>query len=391
MKKMNFLEKIKKSISEFRGLGIIGGASGISNAIGAIFWFVMASVLGTENYGEVSYLIAIGIIASRISLIGATNSLMVFIPKGVDVQIPIYIISISASVITSIVVFFAFLNNPGISLYIIGFVVFTLITSDLLGRKSYTEYAKYSISQKILLVILATSLYFAIGFDGVILGIAISFLPYIFKIVKDVKNKKINFSVLKSKKGFIFNNYLLDLSNAFNGSLDKIIIAPLLGFALLGNYQLGIQFLSILTIIPGMVFQYTLPLDATGNANKMLKKLLIVFSVFLAIISILLAPIILPELFPEYNEAIEIIQIVSITVIPSTIIITYISKFLGMGKSKIVLIGSGVFLSVQIPGIIILGEHIGINGAAFAIVLGYSVQAVYFIIVDRKIRNPLIE
>jgi len=380
---MKFLEKIRKLIFEFKGLGIIGIASSTSNVIGAIFWFVMASLLGTEYYGEISYLIAIAIIASRISLVGAPNSLMVFIPKGINIQVPIYIISLSASILTSLVVFLVFLNSPEISLYIIGFVIFTLVTSDLLARKSYKEYAKYIISQKIILVSLSSSLFFAIGFQGVVFGIAISFFPYIFKIINDVKNQKIDFTILKSKRGFILNSYLLDLSNAFNGSLDKIIIAPLLGFALLGNYQLGIQFLSVLTIIPVMVFQYILPLDASGNSNKILKKLLIIFSVCLAIISVLLAPIILPVLFPEYNESIEIIQIVSITVIPATIVITYVSKFLGRGNSKIVLIGSGIFLGIQIPSIIIFSENFGINGAASAIVLGHSVQALYFFLIDQ--------
>ena len=384
---MKTWNEIKKYFVNFRGLGIIGGASGITNAIGAIFWFLMASLLGTENYGEISYLIAIGVIASRISLVGATNSLLVFIPKGINIQIPIYIISITSSILTSIIVFFVFLNNPSVSLYIVGFVIFTLITSEALGRKSYSGYAKYIISQKLLLVSLSTSLFFIIGFEGVIYGIALSFFPYVIKIITDVRNKEIDFSVLKSKKGFIMNNYLLDLTNAFNGSLDKIIIAPLLGFALLGNYQLGVQFISILAIIPAMVFQYTLPMDASGNSNKILKKLLIIYSVVITIITILLAPIIVPILFPDFSEAIEIIQIISISVIPSTITITLISKYLANAQSKIVLIGSGIYLGVQIPSILVLGNQFGINGAAVAIILGHSVQAIYFLIIDNFSKN----
>ena len=384
---MKTWNEIKKYVLNFKGLGIIGGASGITNVIGAIFWFLMASLLGTENYGEISYLIAIGIIASRISLIGATNSLLVFIPKGINIQIPIYIISITSSILTSIIVFFVFLNNPSVSLYIVGFVIFTLITSEALGRKSYSGYAKYIISQKLLLVCLSTSLFFIIGFEGVIYGIAISFFPYVIKIITDVRNKEIDFSALKSKKGFIMNNYLLDLTNAFNGSLDKIIIAPLLGFALLGNYQLGVQFLSILAIIPAMVFQYTLPMDASGNSNKTLKKLLIIYSIFITIITILLAPIIVPLLFPDFSEAVEIIQIISISVIPSTITITLISKYLGNAQSKIVLIGSGIFLGVQIPSILVLGNQFGVNGAAIAIILGHSAQAIYFLIVDNFLKK----
>ena len=33
-----------------------------------------------------------------------------------------------------------------------------------------------------------------------------------------------------------------DLTSTFHGEIDKIIVAPMLGFALLGNYQLSIQF-----------------------------------------------------------------------------------------------------------------------------------------------------
>ena len=95
--------------------------------------------------------------------------------------------------ITSLILFFVFLYDVGISLYVIGFVVFTLIISDLLGRKQYKSYAKYLISQKIILIILSVSLYHIIGLTGVILGIAISFLPYSFVIYKEFKNSKIDF------------------------------------------------------------------------------------------------------------------------------------------------------------------------------------------------------
>ena len=219
--------------------------------------------------------------------------------------------------------------------------------------------------------------------QGIILGIAISFFPFGFLIYKEFKNTKMDFSLVSSRVGFIFNNYLLDLTNAFNGSLDKLIIAPLLGFGLLGNYQLGIQFMVILHLVPGIIFQYTLSHDATGNQNKLLKKSIILFSILLAFLSIILAPIVLPILFPKFTEAIEIIQIMSISVIPATITTTYISKFLGMDKSKIVIIGSGLYLGVQIPAILILGAIWGVNGAAISIVIASIIQAIYFILIGR--------
>ncbi len=383
----NLWKKLVELITRFKGLTILGSASGIVNVMGAIFWFFMASILGASHYGEITYSIAIASIAAKISLLGSANTIMVYSAKGVKIQPPMFFISIIASFIASMVLFFVFLTDISVSLYAIGFVVFTLVTSDLLGRKYYSLYAKYLILQKSLLVVLAVGLYYIIGVEGVILGIALSFFPFGYIIFKEFKDNKLDFSVIKNRYRFITNNYLLDLSDAFVGSLDKIIILPIIGFVLLGNYQLGIQFFALLTILPNLVYQYTLPHDATGNSNKLLKKMIIILAVIISLLSIFLAPILVPGLFPEYSASVEIIQIISMTVIPATITVTYISKFLGMAKSSIVLISSGIYLAVQIPSLIIFTNLYGVNGAAAAIVLSYTIQAIYFIIVDRKFKN----
>ena len=377
------LKKITKFIEKFKDLSSLGLGIGIANAMGGIFWFFMAALLGTEKYGEVSYLISIGIIASMISLIGSGNTITVYGAKGVKIQPPIFLIVILSSIITSTILFFIFVNDFSVSLYVIGYAIFMLITSDLLGKKLYRKYSKFIIIQKILMIALAIGLFYVFGIQGIVLGIAISFFPFGFLIYKEFKNSKMDFSLVSSRVGFIFNNYLLDLTKAFNGSLDKLIIAPMLGFALLGNYQLGVQFIALLHIIPGIVFQYTLSHDATGNPNKSIKKIIILFSFFVAFLSIILAPILLPIIFPKFVEAIEIIQIMSIAIIPATVITTYISKFLGTVQSKIVLIGSGLYLGVQIPSILILGTIWGVNGAAVSIVIANTIHAIYFMLIDR--------
>lgn len=136
------------------------------------------------------------------------------------------------------------------------------------------KYSKLILVQKGLFVTLALVFYHLIGFQGVIWGIAISFLPFVIIIFKTFKIEKIDFSILKNKYRFIVNSYLLDLANAFNGSLDKIIIAPILGYVLLGNYQLGIQFIALLGIFPGIFYQYILPYDTSGNSTKTIKKII---------------------------------------------------------------------------------------------------------------------
>ena len=384
---MKILEKIKTFYQNFRGLTTMGAATFISNGLGGLFWFYMASLMGTEGYGQVSYFIAIAVIGSRISLLGFVNPMMVYSAKGVKIQPPIYLITILSSIITSLILFFVFLYDAGLSLYVIGFVTFTLVTSDLLGRKQYKTYAKYLISQKIILIILAICLYHAIGLTGVILGIAISFLPYSFMIYKEFKNTKIDLSLIRSRTKFVTNTFANDLSEMFGGYLDKLIVAPMLGFVLLGNYQLGIQFMLVFQIVPVMFYHYLLPKDARDESNTNLRKYIMLFSIIICILAIILSPVVIPILFPEFTESVPVIQILSVAIIPFTASAILNSKFFGMEKTKFVLVGSIILVSVQIPSIIALTTLYGINGAAVSILLANTSQAIYLILSDKIYQN----
>jgi len=60
-------DKFRSFFTRFRDLTTLGFSTVISNAISGIFWLFIASLLGTENYGEVSYLIAISHVVLAIS------------------------------------------------------------------------------------------------------------------------------------------------------------------------------------------------------------------------------------------------------------------------------------------------------------------------------------
>ena len=375
--------QLKIITNKFRDLSLYSIGTLVTNGIGGIFWLYMASLLGTESYGEISYIISIGIMAGTISLAGMPNLLIIYGAKNIKIQSTVILIGLISSGIVASIIFFVVDNNITISLYIIGYVIFTLVTAELIGQKLFSKYSKIIIIQKIMLVIFSIALYHLIGLQGIVLGIAISFLVFILMIYKTFKQVKIDFPTLKSKYKFSINSFLLDISNAFNGSLDKIIIAPILGFSLLGNYQLGLQFIGLLYLIPGMLFTYILSHDASGNSTKSVKKMIIIISIIFALLSIILSPIFLPILFPQFTEAIVVIQIMSVSIVPSAIVSTYISKYLGSENSKIVIIGSGLYLSTQIVSIIVLGNMYGLNGVALSVVISSLVHVVYFIIIDR--------
>jgi len=374
--------KIKRISSGIKGLTTIGASDITGSAIGVIFWFYIASLLGAEHYGELAYFISIASIASTVSLLGTENVISVYIPKKVQVESTIYLLTIIIGIIAALILFFIF-SDVGISVYVLGTIVIGLGLSEILAKRIYSSYAKYLITQKILMVILSIGLYYIVGVDGVLLGIGMSFFPYLIRIYKGFKETKIDFSIFRPRIGFMINSYLLNLSGTFTGSIDKVIIVPLVGFVLLGNYHLGIQFIAILTILPSIVYKYVLPRDAGGISNTRLKQATVVMSIGLAILGITLSPIIIPIMFQEYKEAIEIVQIMSISVIPSTINLMYVSKFLAAEKNRIVLISSGIHLGSLILFIFLFVETFSINGVALALVLAISIESIYYYTVDK--------
>ena len=380
------LDKIKKFVEKFRDLTSMGSATVVASAISAIFWFYMASILGTEHYGEISYFISISTLASVISLIGFGNALLVYPAKDVKIQPPVYFIALISSMITSSILFLIF-YNIGISLYVIGYVIFALVGGDLLGRKFYKNYSKILVIQKILMVLLAIGLYYLVGYQGVILGIGLSFLPFGVLMYRVFRKTKIDFSLVKSRFSFIINSYALDISRIFSGSIDRLIVAPLFGYGLLGNYQLGLQLFSVLSILPIVVYQYILPQDASGNPNKKLKQVTVIISFIFAVLSITLSPFVIPALFPKFTEAVGVIQIVSVAIIPYTIIQMYVSQFLGNTNSKVVLSASIVYLIVQVTTIIPLGKIVGIGGIAMSFVLAQTAELVYLFIMNRVMQK----
>jgi O-antigen/teichoic acid export membrane protein len=233
------------------------------------------------------------------------------------------------------------------------------------------------------MVVLSIGLYYLIGIDGIILGLGLALFPYLIRIYHTFKKTAIDFSVLRPRWGSYTESFILNISLAFKGSIDKIVIGQMVGFTLLGNYQLGFQLLGIMNMLPIIVFSYILPHDAGGTPNKKLKRLVILSAVGIAIMGIVLAPIIIPHIFPNYIDVVEVIQIFSISVIPFTISMIFMSEFLGDEKIRIVLVGNVIFIVIMVSSIIILGNMFGINGIALSMVLADSAEVIFYFIIKR--------
>ena len=71
----------------------------------------------------------------------------------------------------------------------------------------------------------------------------------------------------------------MKLLNIVRSQVDKIIIVPLIGFEIVGNYVLALQVVVILTILPTIIYKYTLPHDASGDDTKRVKMLTFICAV----------------------------------------------------------------------------------------------------------------
>ena len=376
---------IKDSIIGKKGLLSIGFADIVGSVISGLFWLYIASQLNPEIYGELIYFISIAGLAQMVSLFGSSNALTVYTAKNVKIQSTLFVISILAAAI-SLAIITIFLNRIDAGLLAVGFVVFSLVNSVILGKKLFVKYSKLVLSQKILTLILGIGLYFVFDVYGIIYGLALSYIPHLVIFVKEFSRTKIDFTLLKPRKGFIINNYVMSLTAGLGGTVDKLIIAPVLGFALLGNYSLAAQMLTMMMMFSAVIYKYLLPFDASGEPNKKIRQIALVISIIITILGVTILPNVIDWLFPKFIDAKDAIQIMSLGVVPGTISILYGSKFLGMEKSKIVMIPKLVSLVVEIGGFLYFGPIYGIIGLAWVIVTTVTWEAIFALIMNRTLK-----
>lgn len=369
---------------KIKDLSSIGIADVIGSAISALFWFYLATLIEPNTYGEIHYLLSIASIASTVSLLGATQSLLVFSAKNVQIQATLYLLNLIIGTISAIIISFI-VKDPSVGLIVIGYLVFSLAYSDVLGKKYFKTYTKYILIQKILMVSLSIGFFFLFGKEAIIIGMAISFFIGIVRIIHGFRETKIDFQLFRKKFKFISFNYANSVTGVLWGSLDKIIIAPMFGFALLGNYSLGMQFFALLLILPAIVGKYLIPQESSGQENKKLKKIIILTSVGISLLGTFFGPEIVSLVFPKFLEAGSIIRIISLGVVPTTIIMTYRSKFLANEKGNYILISGIIRTGTMILSIAVFGSIFGIEGIAVGIVLSAISAMIYSIIVGEKL------
>ena len=365
-----------KKINDLLSLSIANiGGSGLT----AVFWFIVAALLIPSEYGQIQYFISMAGLAYTISLFGTSEVISVYTAKKIELQSTLILISLITGIIASVVILFLF-SKIEISFLLIGFIINDIALGYLLGNKFFSKYSKYVITQKGLTFGLGITLYFIFGVDGILYGLALSYIHFTILIFNIYKSSKINLSLLKTRIGFVTNNYWINTVGIAKNHLDKIIVVPLIGFEQLGNYALALQVYAISMIITKIIYRYTLPHDSIGETTNKIKIFALFSSIIISVLTIFLAPYIMPIIFPEYVEAILAIQIITFAVIPSTITLLLTSKILGNEKSKILVYSRITFAVIFIGLVVTLTPVYGIVGTTTGFVIAGVTQCIILIV-----------
>jgi O-antigen/teichoic acid export membrane protein len=359
-------------------------AAGLNGAL----WLVLASVLSPAEYGKINYFISIASIGSIVGTFGVNTLNITSIAKNAQIE--------SDGMYTFVFILTSFISialgalsqSPITGLLCFSLTAFSMSIAIPVGRKEYANYMKIVIGSRSLLIIFSLISFFFFGLNGILVSYCISLLifskGFLHRLIKS-KLRTDGFSRENIK--FSFHSFFMNFAQSSNLYIDKIIIAPLYGFYLLGLYQISTQFLMLLAILPSSLFLYLLPKEVQGYSSIRLTTGAVLLAVIFSVTLFFSGDIILQHLFPNFVAAGEIVKIVTFGAIPMTFVASFNSKLLGAEKSNYVFVGAMVFLITLLSLLLVFrtfnnGVLIGLS-----LVLALSAQAIFLWVGERTLHG----
>jgi O-antigen/teichoic acid export membrane protein len=366
------------------GLGIL-----VANIISGAFWLLIAAIVNVYDFGHINYQVALASILAAGSLLGLNNTIITFLSKGNELLLKqsSFLVLLLTSTIAIVLALF---NQVGVAILLLGINAFSITLAEATGRKHYKRYALVMIANRALQLVLSIALYYVIGPQGIIIGYAGSslILGYrLFFLVKETAastTSLLSMSEVRPKMRFTMHAFSLSLSQVLSMYFDKLVIAPIAGFAILGLYQFGYQFLMFLSVIPASLYQYLLSQEASGIDRPTVKKLGLTISIVLAIFSYFFIPYFIRWFFPQYSDAITSAQIMVFGIIPITLNSIMNSSLLGREDTRPVLIGSATYVASLVSLLLLLKDNFGLVGLALSPVISQSLQSLAIWLASRK-------
>ena len=173
-------------MSKTKNLLSISGADFVGAGVSGAFWFILATLISPEKFGEIHYFLGIAGLAYGLSLIGSSDVISVYVAKKIHLQSTLSLLSLIIGAVSAIIIIVLF-TRIDVSFLLIVFIVNDLAIGYLLGKKLFVRYSKYVLTQKCLTLTLGISFYFILGPDWIIYALALSYIHFsiiVYKIFK---------------------------------------------------------------------------------------------------------------------------------------------------------------------------------------------------------------
>ena len=368
--------------SDARNFSFVGIGKIITIVFQALFYLLFASILGPEDYGQLSVIIALAGTASTLSRFGMNVSLQVYQAKEkyeLAQRIKtLFLLSTSVGAIALLPI------NIVASALCIGVSFFVMTQAELLGLRQYKKFMIFNVLRGGLFFVLPLILFFIMEIPGIVLGFAIANLVSSIPLMKNIKIK--SFIPLKSNFKSLSQNYLLDSAGSLWFMMDKLIIASFFSLTIVGIYHFNLQVLFALSILPGILSSYLITEESAGITHGKINRLTIIASILLAIVSIIVSPYFVNWLFPKYSEGIFPLQILLLTIIPFALSSIYESKLLAKESTKIWLVPT-VKTGLLFILIVALSQFFELVGMSLAVLISSSIGAILAYVFVKKLKN----
>jgi len=345
----------------------------------AVFYLLFAALLEPEIYGELNYLIALAGTTALISRFGLNFTITIYRAKN-NTKISNQINTLALVSISLAAVFLLFINVFAAFLSL-AISFFLMYQGNLLGLKKYKNFMFNAFLRSSSIIIFPILLYFIFDIPGILLGMAIGNIIACIPFFKKIKLT--SFFQLKNNYKVLIHNFGVNASTELSLTVDKLLVAPLFGFFIVGVYQLNIQILIGLSVLPTILYSFLLSEESSGASHKKITYLAFIVSIIMAILAYVLAPIFVNEFFPKYSEGIFGLQIMIWSIIPLTISSYFNAKLQARESTKI---GYSAIFRIGLLLLLLawLGQLYGFVGLSLAILFSIISNTIFLAILYYK-------
>lgn len=366
--------------NSLRNFSYVGFGRLISNGLQAVFFIIFAYLLDPMKYGELSYLISIAGTASIISRFGFPYLALIYQAK--DDKNSSNSVNVLAVISTGIAAIILISVDVYVALLCFALSLFIMNQHNLIGMKRYKHYLIVSILRGVLFISLPLMFYFIFEIPGILIGIIISYFIGSFEFLRIISKLR-NFPKFKPSFKLLTNNFSVDASNNLPRWIDKLVIVPLFGLSIVGIYQFNLQIMFLFAILPTALHSFLLSEEASGIKHKKIIFIVLVLAMIIVLTVIIISPLVIEFMFPNYVEGINSLQIMIISIIPLTFASIFNAK-LQAKESTLIGYSALVRIAALLGLTAILGSFYGLIGLAYSVLISTILYLISLYIIYKK-------